>query len=380
MTQITRRTALTLFAASGLCAPIQVAYAQEAEGRKTIFIILRGAMDGLAALIPDDPAIGGLRKFTLPDTSDRLDLQNGFRLHPSLSGLHGLYQDGDVGFVHAAATPYRERSHFDGQDFLETLGNASSGDGWLNRVVQAAGGSGLAVGYALPLALRGDGQVTNWSPPVFDGVSDDLLNRLQNLYADQPVLSEPLAVARATQVQSVSMSGQRRGGPAGQYLVASKALGQLMAADGGPDIGMLSFEGWDTHANQAGQLSTRLGGLDAALIGLKNELGEHWGRTAVVICSEFGRTAGENGTRGTDHGTGGLMILAGGAIRGGAVYGDWPGLNTRDLYEGRDLAPANEVVAVLKSILEDHVGISRETLDTRVFDGKSGRINGLIRV
>lgn len=380
MTQITRRTALTLFAASGLCAPIQVAYAQEAQGRKTIFIILRGAMDGLATLIPDDSSIEALRKFTLPDLSQRLDLQNGFRLHPSLSALYELYKTGEVGFVHAAATPYRARSHFDGQDFLETLGDPSTDDGWLNRVVQAAGGTGLAVGYALPLALRGDGQATNWSPPVFEGASDDLLNRLEALYAEQPILAKPLAAARATQVQSVGMSGQRRRGPAGQYAVASKALGQLMSAPGGPDIGMLSFDGWDTHANQAGQLSTRLGGLDAALIGLKNELGEHWGRTAVVICSEFGRTAGENGTRGTDHGTGGLMILAGGAIRGGVAHGDWPGLRTRDLYEGRDLAPANEVVAVLKSILEDHVGISRATLDTRVFDGKSGRINGLIRV
>ncbi|MEO0881387.1 MAG: DUF1501 domain-containing protein [Pseudomonadota bacterium] len=377
MPDFTRRSTLALLGAAGLCSPIHAAYAAGSEGRKTIFIILRGAMDGLAALIPDDRALAQLRRSTIPSVSDRIALKNGFSLHPSLVNLYSLYQDGDAGFIHAASTPYRARSHFDGQDLLEALGETSTCDGWLNRLVQTVGGHGLAVGYALPLALRGDGPATNWSPPVFASPSDDLLNRLQDLYADHPLLGDPLAMARATPAQSVGGT-KIKSGPAEQYVAASQALGKLMSAEGGPDIGMLSFDGWDTHANQSGQLATRLGGLDEALAGLKSELGSHWVSTAILICSEFGRTAAENGTRGTDHGTGGLMILAGGAIRGGKVHGDWPGLNPRDLYEGRDLAPANEVTGVLKGVLRDHLGVSRSALEQRVFPATSGIMEGLV--
>ncbi|MEM6898567.1 MAG: DUF1501 domain-containing protein [Pseudomonadota bacterium] len=379
MPKLTRRSALALFASASISSQTKVAYAQEPGGRKTVFIILRGAMDGLSALIPNDPALNALRPSIMLDMADRIDLNNGFSLHPSLSGIHRLYESGEVSFVHAAATSYRARSHFDGQDFLETLGSTTAGDGWLNRVVQAAGGKGLAVGYALPLALRGDGAAANWSPPVFAEASEDLLDRLQGLYMGYPLLSEPLATARATPTSSVDMSSNGRG-PAAQYAVASAALGQLMSADNGPNIGMLSFDGWDTHANQSNQISTRFLALGAALTELKSELGSHWHRTAVVICSEFGRTAAENGTRGTDHGTGGLMILAGGAVRGGSIYGDWPGLRQRDLYEGRDLAPANDVTSILKAVLRDHVGISRSALDSRIFDSRAAIPDGLIKL
>ncbi|MEL6662555.1 MAG: DUF1501 domain-containing protein [Pseudomonadota bacterium] len=377
MTDLNRRALLAMMAAAGVSAQFQAAFAAGAGGKKTIFVILRGAMDGVAALIPDGRDVEALRNFTLPDRADRLPLDSGFSLHPSLSGLQALYRAGEVGFIHAAATPYRDRSHFDGQDFLETLGTPSTNDGWLNRVVKAAGGEGLAVGYTLPLALRGDGAATNWSPPVFASASDDLLDRLEDLYSGHPQLAQPLAMARATTADGATMMGGR-GGPAAQYAEASKALGQLMSADGGPDIGMLSFDGWDTHANQAGQFATRLSGLDAAILALKTELGAAWDNTAIVMCSEFGRTAAENGSRGTDHGTGGLMVLAGGAVRGGRVHGDWPGLRRRDLYEGRDLAPANEVTAVLKGVMRDHLGVSRAVLDAQVFPSSSRAMDGLI--
>lgn len=377
MTQFSRRSALALLGSAGLVPSFLAAHAVGAEDRKFVFIILRGALDGLATLIPDDAALRELRRFTIPERAERLDLGNGFRLHPSLSGLHGLYQSGELGFVHAAATSYRDRSHFDGQDLLETLGRTSARDGWLNRTVQAAGGQGLAVGYDLPLAMRGAGAATNWSPPVFNAASDDLLDRLQDLYASQPHLAEALAMARGTEMGSVDMSG-RRGAPAQQYAKASQALGALMAAEGGPNIGMLSFDGWDTHANQAGQLATRLSGLDAALVDLKTALGLHWAKTSVVICSEFGRTARENGSRGTDHGTGGLVILAGGAVKGGRVHGAWPGLSSSALYEDRDLAPANDITAILKGVLRDHLAISQTVLYSTVFPGQTDLMTGLI--
>ena len=379
MPNFTRRTTLALLGAAGLAPSFLTAHAQGAGDRKFIFIILRGAMDGLAALIPDDAELDQLRTHTIAKRSERLDLKNGFRLHPNLSGLQTLYQSGEVGFVHAAATSYRDRSHFDGQDLLETLGRGSARDGWLNRVVLAAGGQGLAVGYDLPLALRGTGQATNWSPSVFNPASDDLLDRLQDMYAGHPSLAESLAMARTTKMQDVDM-GSGRAGPAGQYAAASRALGELMSAEGGPNIGMLSFDGWDTHANQAGPFATRMGGLDKAISDLKTSLGDDWAKTAIVICSEFGRTAGENGSRGTDHGTGGLVILAGGAVRGGHVHGDWPGLKSRDLYENRDLAPANDVTVILKGVLRDHLSLSRAALDQSVFQDGSSPLGGLIEI
>ena len=377
MTNLSRRSTLAMLGTLGLAPKFFAAHAAELDDRKLVFIILRGALDGLATLIPDDDALNGLRTHTIPDRWERLDLGNGFRLHPNLTALRELYAQGEAGFVHAAATSYRDRSHFDGQDVLETLGRSSERDGWLNRVVQTVGGTALAVGYDLPLAMRGDGPATNWSPPVFAPVSDGLLDRLQDLYQRQPLLSEPLAMARATAAQNVSMNSVARG-PAAQYAISSKALGQLMSADGGPNIGMMSFDGWDTHANQAAPLATRLSGLDKALSELKLALGTAWQETAVVMCSEFGRTAGENGSRGTDHGTGGLVTLAGGAIKGGRVHGDWPGLRARDLYENRDLAPANDVTAVLKGVLADHLSISQSNLNGRIFSGSSPTLRGLV--
>ena len=263
MTNLSRRSTLAMLGTLGLAPKFFAAHAAELDDRKLVFIILRGALDGLATLIPDDDALNGLRTHTIPDRRERLDLGNGFRLHPSLTAIRDLYTLGEVGFVHAAATHYRDRSHFDGQDFLETLGRSSDRDGWLNRVVQTIGGTALAVGYDLPLAMRGDGPATNWSPPVFASVSDDLLDRLQHLYDGQPLLLEPLTMARATVAQDISMDNVVRA-PAAQYAVSSKALGQLMSAENGPNIGMMSFDGCDTHANQATPLATRLRGLDNA--------------------------------------------------------------------------------------------------------------------
>lgn len=377
MTQFTRRTALALLGAAGSFPSFYTAHAAGAEDRKFIFIILRGGMDGLAALIPDDSALEQLRRHTVVARSQRLNLGNGFRLHPNLSELYTLYQSGELAFVHAAATPYRERSHFDAQDALETLGTQPGNTGWLNRVIQAVGGSGLAVGYTVPLALRGGGDATHWSPPVFSEVSDDLLNRLESLYQGQPVLAEPLARARATEVDA--MMTTRRRGRGGQYAAASKALAQLMRADNGPNIGMVSFDGWDTHANQAGTFGNRLNGLDAAIIALKNELGPDWHKTAIVACSEFGRTAAENGSRGTDHGMGGVVILTGGAIQGGQVFGDWPGLKPNALYQGRDVQPANDVIGILKGVLSGHLAIPKTILNSQIFTSSAGIMTGLTR-
>lgn len=377
MTALSRRTLLSLMAAASTASLMPPAFAQGVSGRTFIFVILRGAMDGLAALIPDDAETEALRGTILPAKPDRLDLGNGFRLHPAFTDLKTLYANGDAAFIHASASPYRDRSHFDGQDYLETLGPPGTRDGWLNRALQAGGLEGLAVGYALPLALKGEGRATNWSPPVFDSAPADTLERLADLYASDPVFSEPLAMARAIPSQDMSAS-LGRGGPAAQYKQALQAMGELMAAEGAPGVGMVSLNGWDTHANQQGALQLRFQGLNDGIAALKTALGPRWTSTCVVMCSEFGRTAAANGTRGTDHGTGGLTLLLGGAVAGGRVHGDWPGLTRQALHEGRDLAPANDLTGILKGVLRDHLGLDRAKLDQEVLPGGARAWDGLI--
>jgi len=375
---LSRRRLIQLLGASAAASHAPAVFARGVEDRAFIFLILRGGLDGLGTLIPDDRETEGLRGAILPPPGDRLDLGNGFRLHPALSTLHALYRSGEAAFVHAAATAYRDRSHFDGQDFLETLGRSAARDGWLNRTVAALGGEGLAVGYALPLALKGAAPATNWSPPVFPAASEDLLDRLADLYADDAVFAEPLAASRANAETDLDM-GTGRGNIAAQYTGALSVLGKLMAAPGGPGIGMASLDGWDTHANQAGALSNRLGALDAAIAALKTALGPRWKKSCILVASEFGRTAAANGTRGTDHGTGGLAMLLGGAVQGGQVAGDWPGLAPRALHEGRDLAPANDLEGLLKSVLGEHLGIDRAVLDQDVLPVTGPAMPGLIR-
>jgi len=374
MAHFSRRSFISLTGAALLTSGAS-SFAQGIDGRKFIFVILRGGMDGLSALIPDDQETNDLRGGILPATADRLDLGNGFRLHPALTELHALYDAKDASFVHAAATPFRGRSHFDGQDALETLGHPGSDTGWLNRALQSSGHDGLAIGYAVPLALRGPAPVTNWSPPVFAGASDELLARLSDLYTDDPVFSAAMASAEMTpEIETMGRRGRNRV----SYATLLEAAGRLMAVEGGPNIGMVSLDGWDTHANQAGALNTRFTRLNEGLVALRRELQDHWNSTCIVMCSEFGRTAAANGTRGTDHGTGGLMVLLGGAVKGGQVVGDWPGLKSNQLYEARDVAPANDIGAVLKGVLRDHLGMDRSVLASDVFPSSPRAFDNLI--
>ena len=371
MSELSRRTLLGLIAATAAAPP---AFARGVEDRKFIFVILRGAMDGLATLIPDAAEIDGYRGAIMPKVDERLDLGNGFRLHPSLTRMQTLYQSGEASFVHAAATPYRDRSHFDGQDALETL-SPNGRDGWLNRALGALGEEGLAIGSAIPIALMGEAPASNWSPPMFRREPEALMDRLEGLYASDPAFMQALEMAQS--MDMAAMTG-KQGGRIGRASVALQALGKLMAQGDAPGVGMVSLNGWDTHANQPAALSRNLLELDKGLLALKKALGPGWAQTCIVICSEFGRTVRANGTRGTDHGTGGLMMLTGGAVKGGRIHGDWPGLKPAQLYENRDLAPANDIAGVLKGILRDHLGIDRAALDTRVLPGSARAMEGLV--
>ncbi|MGF1461655.1 MAG: DUF1501 domain-containing protein [Maricaulaceae bacterium] len=378
-------------AATALALTPRMAFAQGLDGRKLVFVILRGAMDGLSFAIPyAERRLMALRADLTPEAATAHDLGDGFALHPSLTFTAGLYAKGELAVMHAAATPYRERSHFDGQDVLESGAAKVFGahDGWLNRALQKLDNpaEAVAIAQALPLALRGVAPASSWSPNVLPEASADTLARLGRLYAQDALLGPAWEKAVATDAVAgeTDLNGRARGrgGPI-NYETLLQAAGRLMAADSGPGLAVVGLDGWDTHANQGadqGQLARRFAVLDAGLSALKTELGSAWSKTVVVLATEFGRTVAMNGTRGTDHGAASAAVLAGGAVRGGRMLGDWPGLDT--LYEDRDLRPVNDLRGLFKGVLADHWGLSRADLDGFIFpDSRAvAPVGGLVGV
>lgn len=390
----------------GLTAPRFAFAANRADTpARFVFLILRGALDGLAAVPPyGDPDYAALRRelaIAPPGaTNGALKLDERFGLHPSLGFLHEAYGAGELAVVHAVASPYRERSHFDGQDVLEGGGTRSHehASGWLNRAIAAlpaaprpAKERGISLGQNVPLVMRGPAPVASWSPARLPEVDEDTLQRLTDLYAGDALLSRRLADALAAETiadaagSGMPGSGTRPRGMRGQYLDLVKAAAGFLKHDEGPQIAVFDTGGWDTHANQGGArgaLALRLRVLDSALRSLKDALGPRWRDTVVLVATEFGRTAAANGTRGSDHGTGAAAFLLGGAMRGGRMIADWPGLASGALYQRRDLAPTTDLRAAIKGVLRDHLGVSEGALRDAVFPGSSGvePLEGLIRV
>lgn len=380
-----RRTLLTA-GLSGLSLAIlggTASFAQALTGSgKFVFIILRGAMDGLTAVVPyGDANYRSLRGAIALDgpggPNGTLPLVDGFGLHPSLREMHGLWQKGQMSFMHAGASPYRERSHFDAQDLLEagTTELSSARSGWMNRALamlpNGPSQEGVAIGRTIPLVLRGPAKATSWAPPLAPESDSDTLARLSDLYEGDAMLSNALATAIETDRIADGgnmLSGNEGRGRQGAYAPLASAAARILAAPGGPAGAVLSFEGWDTHANQGGaqgQLANRLEALDSAIKALREGLGSVWGSTTIVVATEFGRTVRINGTGGTDHGTGGVSFLLGGAVKGGRMLGDWPGLS--HLYEDRDLIPANDVRQLFAQGLTNAWGLDRQAVLSHVF-------------
>ena len=360
-----------------------------------VAIILRGALDGLSAVGPiGDPDYAGLHgRIALSSGGERpaLPLDGFFALNPAMPVFHRMFQAKQATIVHAVATPYRDRSHFDGQDVLESgyPGPGRVDSGWLNRALaalprgerlNAEAVQALGVGAAPPLVIRGPAPVVGWAPSALPSASDDLSRRLLDLYQHRdPVLaralSEGLGVER-TVAQKIGGAPARGGSnsEAGMRQAAQGAA-KLMAAPDGPRLAALAFDGWDTHANEGGavgRLAQLLAGLDGAFDEFEKGLGAAaWKDTTIVAITEFGRTARINGTIGTDHGTGSVAFLAGGAVKGGRVIADWPGLGSSALYENRDLRATADLRAVLKGILAESFGLSAQTLGARVFPESS---------
>jgi uncharacterized protein (DUF1501 family) len=317
----------------------RMAFASVATERRFVFVIQRGAADGLNIVVPyADPAYARLRGPLAIDASSAIKLDGTFALHPSLVETGKMYAAGEALFVHAVASPYRDRSHFDGQNVLETGGTApyQMKDGWLNRLVSmlpASKADAIAFAPTVPLALRGRAQVTSYAPSALPQAPDDLLVRVSQLYAGDAQLHALWTAAM--DARGLAADAGARQDPASLGKLAASFLGR---ADG-PRIAMIETGGWDTHSAQNPRLGAQLKALDTMMAALRDGLGEHWGSTTVVVATEFGRMAAANGTGGTDHGTASAAMVLGGAVQGGRVLADWPGLGASALYEGRDLRP-----------------------------------------
>ena len=359
-----------------------LAFAGAQTDARFVLVILRGAADGLAiAPAYGDGSYAKVRGELAISASEVNKLDGLFGLHPALTDIHDLYRKQQALIVHAVASPYRERSHFDGQDVLEN-GAASVGvlrDGWLNRALAPLGSSlgnevAIAMAQNTPLVLRGDNSVTSWAPSALPDAEDSTIERLQDLYAGDEFFATRLVQALDAQAIAEADAGMSRmttrGNEAQQIQTMASATARFLRAKDGPRIAVLEAGGWDTHANQGsttGALANRFEGLDAGVRTLREELGDTWSKTVVAIVTEFGRTVAVNGTRGTDHGTASAAILVGGAVAGGRVLTDWPGLRNSDLHQGRDLRPTTDLRSVFKGILADHLELPDAQLETSVF-------------
>ncbi len=396
MSAFTRRAALGAGLATGVATlSIPSLAFGVASQKRLVVVVLRGGMDGIAAVAPiGDPAYRGVRgDLALAQT---LPLTSTFGLHPRLTTLHEAYRAGECAIVHATSTAYRERSHFDAQNVLETGGARpyARDSGWLNVALgglaaDAKAGRrelGLAIAQQAPLILRGDASVATWSPSPLPDANADTIARLMDLYRrSDPALASALdsaVAANAVAMEAGGMAGGQRGGYRSVAPLTKAAAGFLKRPDG-PVAAVLEMTGWDTHANQGadtGQLANSFAALDAGVASLKQELGPVWRDTAVVILTEFGRTAAPNGNRGCDHGTASAAFLLGGAVAGGRVIADWPGLAPGQLNEGRDLRPTTDLRAVLKGVLGDHLGVSGAALANAFPQSASvGAMHGLVR-
>ncbi len=396
---LSRRQALTGALSLGITVDFvggrAFAASQGAETKKKLVVIVcRGGLDGLSLSPPvGDPQYAGLRGaiavagFGQPNGALKLD--DTFGLHPSMTATHALALKGQARIVPAVATPDRERSHFEAQDVLESGAAVVYGtsSGWLNRALATMGPEGsvkaISVGPTAPLILRGPVEAASWSPGGAAETDHRLPGILQDLYKNDPLLGPALANGIATEsmaktaTASVAKGGagdpplQPIQGAARQGLPVARKLGATLAAfmtqPDGKQVAAVSIDGFDSHANQAALLTTRLAYVDAFIDGLQTGLGPAWNDTVVVMATEFGRTARVNGTAGTDHGTASTALLVGGALKRGGIVGDWPTLAQNRLFENRDTAPTLDMRGVFKGVLSDHLGVDRAKLDNAVF-------------
>ena len=357
--------------------------------RKLIVVMLRGAVDGLNVVAPYGdanyarlrPGIGLAR----PGAENGvIDLDGYFGLHPALAELQPLWQQKRLSFIHASGSPDPTRSHFDAQDYLEsgTPGRKSTPDGWLNRLVAVLPGApspvrALSIGPVLPRIMAGHVATTNLASGAA-GTRSDLLDRpglasaFDQLYRSSAIMAQPYQDARSAHrdVMAAAVDSEAEKASGGAPLPNgfpddAARLATLMRNDPKIQIAFFALGGWDTHASQGagtGQLANRLAPLGKGLALLAQRLGPLFDDTTIVVMSEFGRTAKENGNGGTDHGHGNVMWLLGGRIAGGSVQGSWQGMAEHQLHEGRDLPVTTDFRSVLAQVVQRHMGLDEHAV------------------
>lgn len=363
------------------CRP-NVLFAQAPTDQRLVFLLLRGAMDGLHAVPPiGDPGYAPARgALALSDGVHRID--PAFGLHPLLAQYAGLYQSREALIAHAVATPYRGRSHFDGQNTIEIGGDTpyERDDGWLNRFVQLLGGEpAMAMSETIPLVLRGAAEVGSYAPEGRTTPDEDLLYRVTQLYDEDPRLRPMWQEAlEAREIAGGFSAAERRSGEGARL---AELVSSFMTAEGGARIVMAESDGWDTHSRQENRLRSELGELDSFIAGLKTGLGPAWSSTMVIVATEFGRTVRPNGSGGTDHGTATAALLAGGGLNGGRIIADWPGLAPAQLVDQRDLRPTTSLYALISGALGEHFGRDPAEVGRAIFPGEDiGRpVEGIVR-
>lgn len=399
---ISRRT--TLLGLTGLMTAgrAALALANAPTDRRFVVVLLRGAMDGLTVVAPyGDPGLAALRAPLIPPAPGQphgmFDLGGTFGLHPAMPGAYEMFRANELLMVHAAAGPYRVRSHFEAQDLLEYGADHTLTSGWLNRAAAAipaarvsdpGGGqlsgagmaAAIAIGQTIPLSLRGPAPVSNWAPQTFGEPEPGLYQQILALHRRDPISGPAIANGlRARGFSEDTVRDMPKDGGRFAFARLAQAAGRLLGAAEGPRLAAMELGGWDTHTGQMARLNGPLGELDAGLVALKTEMGEAWKKTAVLVMTEFGRTARINGTNGTDHGTASVAFLAGGAIAGGRVAGTWPGLGRGQLFEDRDLAPTTDLRSVAKGVLATHLGLGAASLDAVFPESDAARpMNGLV--
>ena len=382
---ITRRAIIgSSLAALGTAALPRISFARGGAGkRRFIFIIQRGAADGLYSVAPvGDPGLRAARASLVDAMGEGVKLDSMFALHPALAQTAALYKGGEALFVHAVASANRDRSHFDAQNILETGGLRAYAekDGWMNRLVgllPVAEGKAMALAQTLPAALRGPSAVTNYAPSRLPDASQDLMMRVTDLYAHDAQMRGLWQSALDTRALAGNLGeGEGRNGAATGALAA-----KLMAPNDGARLVMIETGGWDTHSAQKGRMNGGLNGLDQMIGTIKAGLGAAWADTIVLVATEFGRTVAVNGTGGTDHGTASAAMLIGGAVKGGRVIADWPGLRSIDQFEGRDLKPTLALEAVIAGALAGHFALDPAQVGRALYPSLPvlKRVEGLIR-
>jgi uncharacterized protein (DUF1501 family) len=394
ISRASRRSVLSsIGAAAGLClwdAPLRYAFAALPGDRRLVVVILRGAVDGLAAVPPhgdkDYAATRGVLALSTDGATPLHDLDGMFGLHPALANMKTMYDAKELIVFQNICSPYRDRSHFDGQNVLETGATKphAISDGWLNRALTpmglADGAHAMAIAQTPPLLLTGPARATSWMPASMPTPDPAFLAQVKLLYANDVALSQSLddalALQNAAMIASDDPSDKKMGpGTNANLTPLFSGAGRLLASNGGPRVAVLDVSGWDTHINEgagSGALSRRLAALDAGLDALKTNLGPAWSKTAVVMATEFGRTARPNGNGGTDHGTGGASFLLGGAVLGGSVRAEWIGLSSSALQDGRDQPARTDLRSLFKGVLAEHMGVPGSVLDSAVFPDSTG--------